>query len=155
MAQRSIRCIVTFFALVLVSTTIGFSESSTRVEPIGIHGRNSSWQVAQVAAASMHRFIVVTVDQLSQRQACRVQSFTAEKLVCARVIGGPRTYLPNQVPALIVPGDNAWRLRVLLGLNAGLARQSGAQSCLRRLRRGYGHRSFPSLRCCRRYLYRR
>jgi hypothetical protein len=68
----------------------------------------------------MHKFVVVTVDQPNRKQACRVQSFTKDKLVCTRVIGGPRTYLSNQVIALIVPGDDALRIRLVLGFNAGL-----------------------------------
>ena len=44
-----------------------------------------------------------------------------DKLVCSRAIGGPRTYLPKQVVALILPGDSDLKLRLVLGLNGGLA----------------------------------
>jgi hypothetical protein len=53
------------------------------------------------------------------RQTCRVQSFTNDKLVCSRAIGGPRTHLPKQVAALILPGDGSLKLKLMLGLNGG------------------------------------
>ena len=40
--------------------------------------------------------------------------------MCARVFGGPRIYLPQQILALIIPGDDAVRIRLALGFNAGL-----------------------------------
>jgi hypothetical protein len=43
-----------------------------------------------------------------------------DKLICSRAIGGPRTYLSQQVLALILPGDDGLKLRLVLGLNAGL-----------------------------------
>jgi hypothetical protein len=62
----------------------------------------------------------MTLAEPNKRKACRVQSFTPDKLVCSRAIGGPRTYLPQDVLALIVPGDGRWRFPIWLGLNAGL-----------------------------------
>ncbi len=120
MPKRTVNGILTLFAVAYVSPTIGFCQSTTTVEPIVTHGRNSNWQVGQVLGASMHKFVVVTIDQPNRRQACRVQSFTEEKLVCARVFGGPRIYLPQQILALIIPGDDAVRIRLALGFNAGL-----------------------------------
>ena len=120
MPQRTINQILTLFALVFLFVSITFAQSVTTVEPIAIHGRNSSWQAAQAVVASKHKLVVVTVNRPNRRQACRVQAFTNRELVCARVVGGPRIYLPEQVVALIVPGDDALRIRLVLGFNAGL-----------------------------------
>ena len=80
----------------------------------------SSWEVAQQIGSSKHRILVVTLDQPERKQACRVQSLTKDELVCSRPLGNPRTYRPEEVLALIVPGDEALRIRVLLGLNGGM-----------------------------------
>lgn len=120
MPQRRINRLLILSAVVLASATSGLAQSTTAVQPIVIHGRNPSWQVAQVVGASMHKFVVVTVDQPRRRQACRVQTFTADKLVCSRAAGRPRTYLPQQVLALIFPGDGHARIPIWLALNGGL-----------------------------------
>jgi hypothetical protein len=120
MPKQTIRNVVILIALTLIPAAIVIAQTTNTVEPIYIHGRNSSWQVAQMAGASMHKFIVVTFDQPDRRQSCRVRTFTPDKLVCSRVIGGARTYLPEQVIALITPGDDALRIRLVLGFNAGL-----------------------------------
>ena len=118
MVQQAVRKILTLFAL--ISPTITFAQSATTVAPVEIHGRNSSWQVAQAIGLSIHKLVVITLDQPDKRQFCRVRSFTPEKLVCSRAIGGPRTYMPQLILALIVPGDAGFRLPIWLGLNAGL-----------------------------------
>jgi len=81
---------------------------------------SNSWQVAQSANSSKDRLFVVTIDKPERRQTCHVRSFTLDKLVCSRAIGGSRTYLRQQVVALILPGDDGLKLRLVLGLNGGL-----------------------------------
>ena len=119
MPQRTVRPILTLLALALVSATAGFAQSPTSSGPLLAPPYNT-WQVAQQVGSSKGKLFVVTLDQPTRRQACRVRSFTRDKLVCSRAIGGPRTYLPQQVVALILPGDGALKLRVMLGLNAGI-----------------------------------
>jgi hypothetical protein len=119
MPQRTIRSILTLFALALVSTTITLAQSSTSSETPAIPTRNN-WQIAQSVSPSKGKLFVVTVDQPDRKQTCHIQSFTIDKLVCFRAIGGPRTYLPQQIVALILPGDGALRLRSVLGLNVAL-----------------------------------
>jgi hypothetical protein len=61
------------------------------------------------------------MDQPERRQSCRVQSFTEDGLVCSRAIGGSPTYRPQQILALIIPGDVVGaRIPIWLALNAGL-----------------------------------
>lgn len=131
MRQRTIRGILTLFALALVSATTALAQStSSSPEAPAVPARNiyqvgqspnRSWAAAESAGSSRHKFAVVTFDQPNRRQTCRVQSFTAEKLVCSRAFGGPRTYLPQQVLALIIPGDEAFDIPLFLGFNGGLA----------------------------------
>lgn len=120
MTQRTVRHILTSIVLTLVSATIAFAQSSTSIEiPVDSH---NSWQAAQLVGASKSKLklSVVTIDQPNHRQTCHVQSFTVDKLVCSRAVGGPRTYLPQQILALIVPGDDRLRIPIWLGLNGGL-----------------------------------
>ena len=125
MSQRSICRILFPFALSLASMTITLAQSPDSPETFAIPIGNSSvvndWQVAQQVGATKGKLLVVTQDQPQRRQACRIQSFTLEKLVCSRAFGGSRTYRPQQVLALILPGDEGMRLRVLLGLNGASA----------------------------------
>jgi len=122
MTQRTTR-IVTIFALALVSATIAIAQSPDSTEaftiPIGNVASND-WQVAQSVGSPMGMLQVVTLDQPHRRQTCRIQSFTLDKLVCSRVLGGSRTYLPPQVLALILPSDDGLRIRLVLGLNGAL-----------------------------------
>ncbi len=120
MPQRSIRSILVLFAVALVSATIAIAQPPASTEAHAIHTSNT-WQIAQSVGPSKGKLFVITVDQPDRKQSCRIQSFTVDKLVCSRAIGGPRTYLPQQIVALILPGDGDLKLRLLLGLNGGLA----------------------------------
>ncbi len=120
MPQLTTRSILILFAVALVSAAITRAQSSTSIViPDDSH---NSWQEAQLIGSSKSKLklSVITIDQPRRRQTCHVQSFTVDKLVCSRAIGGPRTYIPEQVLALIVPGDGDLRVRLVLGFNAGL-----------------------------------
>jgi hypothetical protein len=119
MPQRTTRSILTLFALAFVSATIALAQSSTSPE-IPLSPTHNNWQIAQLVGASGGKLFVVTLDQPSRRQTCHIQSFTMDKLVCSRAIAGPRTYLRQQVVALLLPGDGALRLRSGLGFNVAL-----------------------------------
>jgi hypothetical protein len=119
MQLRTIRHIFTLFALALVCATVSRAQSPTSTGALLVPPYNT-WQVAQQVGSSKGKLFVVTLDQPNRRQTCRIQSFTRDKLVCSRALGGPRTYLPQQVVALILPGDGALKLRLMLGLNGGL-----------------------------------
>jgi hypothetical protein len=119
MPHRTIRSILTLFALALVSATIALAQSSTSSKTPVIPTRNN-WQITQSVGSSKGKLFIVTLDQPDRKQTCHIQSFTIDKLVCSRAIGGPRTYLPQQIAALILPGDGYLKLRLVLGLNGGL-----------------------------------
>lgn len=117
MTQRTIRSIL-FLITTALLTTIAFAQSPASPGAPTTASINQ-WRVAQDAGSSEHKIVVVTLDQPQRRQTCRVKSFTMDKLVCSHS-GGPHTYLPQQVLALILPGDAGLRLPIMLGLNAGL-----------------------------------
>lgn len=119
MPQRFIRSILVLFALALVSATIVLAQSPNSSEVPVIPTRNN-WQIAQSVGSSKGKLFVVTADQPNRKQTCHIQSFTIDKLVCSRAIGGSRTYLPPQIVALILPGDGDLKLRLVLGFNVGL-----------------------------------
>ena len=119
MPQRSIRSILTLFVVALVRAMIALAQYSNSPEAVAFPAINS-WQVAQLAGSSKGKLFVVTLDQPHRRQTCRIQSFTLDKLVCSRAIGGPRTYVPQQVAALTLAGDDDLKLRMVLALNGGL-----------------------------------
>ena len=79
-----------------------------------------TWEGAQRIGTSAGKLVIVTVDQAGRRQTCRVRTFTMDQIVCKRGIYRSRTFLRQQIAALILPGDGAKRLPLWLGLNAGL-----------------------------------
>jgi hypothetical protein len=119
MFQGTIRQIFTVLAIALVSASISRAQSTTSPDVLAIPARNA-WHVAQQAGPSQGKLFVVTLDQPQHRKACHIQSFTSDKLVCSRAIGGTHTYLPQQVLALILPGDDGLKIRLVLGFNVGL-----------------------------------
>ena len=123
MHQRTNRSILSLFALAVASAAVAVAQqSSTSTETLGIPGNStdSTWQVAQSLGSTKGKLFVATVDQPQRLQVCHVQSFTLDKLVCTRPIGSPRVYLPLQVLAVILPGDDDLKLRLVLGFNGGL-----------------------------------
>jgi hypothetical protein len=121
MPLQATRNIFTPFVIALVSATIALAQSSVTAIEIPVSSAASSWVVAQSVGATKGKLIVVTIDKPNRRQACRIQSFTLDKLVCSRSMGAPRTFLPQQVAALIVPGDGGYKTRFVLGANAVMA----------------------------------
>jgi hypothetical protein len=95
--------------------------ASPQIVTIPIGNGSHTWRAAQSSGSSNHKLYLVTMDQPHRRQTCHVKLFTEDRLECSRPIGDPRTYLPQQVLALIIPGDVlSARIPIFLGLNAGL-----------------------------------
>jgi hypothetical protein len=114
--------VLTLFGIVLVSATSTLAQSSTSPDVVDLNlNHKNSWAGAQlIGSAKRGKLIVVTTDKPDRRQSCRVQLFTADKLVCSRAFGGSRTYTPEQIAALILPGDAGSKIPVVIGLNVGL-----------------------------------
>ena len=113
MPQRTIRRTLTLFALAFVCATVALAQSPAMHETVEIPISNT-WQGAQLAFPSKSKLVVFTLDRPNRRQTCRIRSFTLEELVCSRAFGGSRTYLRQQVAALILPGDGGLRFPLVL-----------------------------------------
>lgn len=115
--QQTIRRILTLFVLAAASASFALAQSTTTFE-IPVSTADNNWQVTPTSG----KLFVVTLDQPNRRQTCHFQSITPDKLVCSRAIGGARTYLRQQVVALLLPGDGGSKLPFVLGFNgAGAA----------------------------------
>ena len=124
MRQQITHRILYIFGLALASAIVASAQASASGNVLTLNPDNS-WQGAVQWIGSsrgklVRKIVIVTLDQPLRRQSCRIQSFTSEKLVCSRVLGDARIFLPSQVLALIVPGDDVARLKFVLGFNAGL-----------------------------------
>ena len=119
MKNRTIQTIVAISALVLASSCVAAAQAGTTVTA-RVNGPADDWQEALTTIASDHKVAVVTVDQPDRKQKCHIQSFTADKLVCSRAIGAPRTFSAQQVVAIILPGVHGRTLAFFLGFNGGL-----------------------------------
>ena len=118
MYQRRIRSIVRLAAAIFVLIAPAFAQS---VQQVPLRGAASgSWETARTSLAGKGRLIIITAEEPHRRQVCHVESFAAEKLVCRRGIGRTRTYLPDQIAAVIMPGDRVLAIGMLTGFNAGL-----------------------------------
>jgi hypothetical protein len=129
---HTFRSLFIVISLALVSTTFALAQTPAPVDlPATIPVPNmdtailtkepaEGWQVAQSASSPGHKIIVVTIDKPDRRQSCRIQSFTDEKIVCSRAFGDSRTYLKQQIAALILPGDGGLATGLFIGFNAGL-----------------------------------
>ncbi len=108
MSQRAIRRILIVFAFALASAIAAVAQSSNPLETVKISIGNApardNWPAALQAASAKGKLVVVTVDQPNRRQSCHLQSFTPDQLVCSLAHGRRRTYLSQQVAALILPG---------------------------------------------------
>jgi hypothetical protein len=113
------RSIFNLFGFALISTTFALAQATTSFTA-PVSNDNQSWESAQSLGSAKHKLIVITLDQPDRRQTCHVRSFTKEKLVCARGLGSSRAYLPQQIAAIILPGDEKSRLPLFLAFNGGL-----------------------------------
>jgi hypothetical protein len=119
MPKLAARSILNLFGFVLISATFALAQATTSFTA-PISSGNESWESAQSQGSLKHKLIVITLDQPHRRQTCHVRSFTQEKLVCARGLGSSRAYLPQQLAAIILPGDEKLRLPLFLAFNGGL-----------------------------------
>ena len=119
MSQRTIRCISPLSVLAIVATVSAFAQSMA-VPSAGVTPASRTWEAAQGDGSGKGKLFVVTLGEPDRRQSCHIKSFTVEKLVCSRALGGFRVYFPQQIAALILPGDEKLSLRLFLGFNVGL-----------------------------------
>ena len=118
MTQRAVRRILVILAFTLGSAGIALAQSATSLETVTIPiAASNSWQAALRAGSSKGKLSVVTLDQPNRRQSCRMQSYTPKELVCFRGSGGARTYLMQDVLALILPSNGRMKRAFVLGLN--------------------------------------
>jgi len=120
MPLQNLRTVILLFAFTVASAATGFTQLPASTGVVTIPAGNDAkytWEFAQSFDPSKHKLYVVTLDQPTRRHTCHIQSFTNDKLVCSRAIGGSRSYFPKQVVALILPGDNGLRLRWLVAFN--------------------------------------
>ena len=108
------------FTLVFIAASLAAAQSEARYDLTFSPQGNSSWQVAQKAAAGAYKLSVITIDHPDRGKPCRLKSFMSDQLVCARFFGRPQTYRFDQVIAIVLPGDGGYRLPIWLALNTGL-----------------------------------
>lgn len=118
MLQRIIRSVLTVATLAFAFATIVLAQSADSREALATPIAQA-WRTAQSTGPSKGKLLVIALDQPNRRQTCQIQSFAPDKLVCSRAFGGTRTYLPQQVLALILPGNEYLRIPWLIGFNSG------------------------------------
>ena len=120
MANRIIYALTTVLALTFLSQTLTLAQDQPTPSHPPMAGPLQRWDYASLRAPSRRKIVVVTMAQPTHRIACRVRSFTADQLVCKCPFGKTRIYKPQEVAALIIPGDDDLKLRLVLGLNGAL-----------------------------------
>lgn len=67
------------------------------------------------------KYFVITRAHPIVRHTCNVRSFTVDQLACKDSLGATHIYKPQEIAALIIPGEYDFRLRFVLGANAVMA----------------------------------
>lgn len=121
MAYRTTRALTSILALTLLSLPFAQGEDQVTFPHALAAESFHTWDVARLRAPSGRSVFVVTMARPTHRVACRVTSFTRDQLACKVPFGATRIYKPQEVAALILPGDDDLRLRLVLGFNTALA----------------------------------
>jgi hypothetical protein len=131
MRSRTLRRLFTLAALTLLTATLALAQpipsasgntpaASSLVDSLDYNKpKFTSWN-SLAGIDPRGKLFVVTVAQPTQRHTCLVQSITVDRLACKGPFGSSRTYKPNDILALIVPGEYDLKIRLVLGLNAAL-----------------------------------
>lgn len=120
MAHRFTRSLTCILALTFLSQTLALGQDQTPSVDPPVTGRTQSWDYAPSSVRSGAKLFVITMAQPTRRTICRVQSFTVDQLACKGPFGATRIYKPQEIAALIIPGDQGLKLRLLLGFNTAL-----------------------------------
>ena len=90
--------------------------------------RSNTFRGAMALGPTQGKLYVVTFAHPKQEQACRIQSFKEDQLVCSRNRGhAPVVYRAQDVAALITPGVHSGILPTFLGVvGAGAGAITGA-----------------------------
>jgi hypothetical protein len=125
MPQATVRIAATL-ATILLSGSLALAQQKPSTElvqdavSLPATGPHQDWAKVSAIASSRKKIIIATLAQPTRRRTCRVQSFTAGQLVCKGSFGTTHIYKPQEIAALIIPGDNDIRIRFLLGFNSAL-----------------------------------
>ena len=123
MPQAATRIAATLTAI-LLSASLALAQQTPTPEPESASAPKfdqSNWAKASAGASSKHKLIIATSADPTRRHACHVESFTPDQLVCKGSFGKTNTYRPQEIAALILPGDiDDLRIRFLLGFNSAL-----------------------------------
>ena len=112
MTDRTIRFLSTILAVILLSRTMAMAQA----KPIPA-GPIYSWTNTSLRTQSDKKLVVITIAEPTHRFACRVLSSTDEQLECQGSRGKTRIYRPQQIAALILPGQGRLREWLWIGFN--------------------------------------
>lgn len=121
MAYRVTRTITSILAVTLLSQTLALGQDPLTPASPPATERSNGWEYAPLRVRSGAKLFVITMAQPTRRTICHVGSFTVDQLACRGPFGVTRIYKPQEIAALIVPGDEDLKLRLVIGLNTALA----------------------------------
>jgi hypothetical protein len=121
MAQSAARIAATL-ATILLSGSLALAQQTPTPQPAQETVPTpafdqGNWAKASALASSKHKLIIATAADPTRRRACRVKSFTPDQLVCKGNFGTTNTYKPQEIAALIIPGNKDFRLGAFLIFN--------------------------------------
>jgi hypothetical protein len=120
---RATTRIIAILTVSLFSGSLALAQQTSTPEPvqetasIPAFDLHEDWAKASAIASSKHKLIIATSADPTHRHACRVQSFTPDQLVCKGSFGKTNAYKPQEIAALITPGDKDFKLRGVLVVN--------------------------------------
>jgi hypothetical protein len=120
-ARTLITALALALALTLLSQSLALAQNQTTTVYLPAGGTFHTWNDASAHTPYGRKIFVVTVAQPTHRETCRIQSFTVDRLVCQGPFGRTRIHKPQDVAALILPGEFDLKLRLLLGFDGASA----------------------------------
>ena len=120
LSQQTLRRLLALAALTLFSATLALAQETPPGNRDFAKKGTDNWSYAATIGSPHKKLFVVTMADPTHRHTCRVQSFTADQLICQGSFHKTHIYKPQEVSALVTPGDYSLRVWMVSAANASL-----------------------------------
>ena len=121
LSQQTLRRLLALATLTLLSATLALAQETPPPGNRDFAKKSTdNWSDAAIIGAPQKKLFVITMADPTHRHACRVQSITADQLVCKGSFNKTHVYKPQEVAALVTPGDYNLRVWMVSAANASL-----------------------------------
>jgi len=121
LSQQTLRRLLALATLALLSATLALAQETSQPGNRDFaKSGTGNWSYAATIGSPHKKLFVVTIADPTHRHTCRVQSIAADQLVCKGSFNTTHFYKPQEVAALVIPGDYNLRVWMVSAANASL-----------------------------------